>query len=615
MVALTTWLILMPAVAAAQFGDTRNKDPKRWVSKDDPQPLYVDVDFRVPIVVVNNCDWQQWVTFLTAGDSSSDYVGGHKTWKTGITVHGPARPWTDRETKVAEIEIKHLETTKDGKVCLGVSARHEISTTKSLPKPTGAMHDLSPDVRVLTVTLEQVALEEPKKKTKVVTDTRATPPAAQMPGGAPAPGDKPADKPGDKPAEKPADKPADKPAEKPAEKPPETTGGRPSASPLPKRDPGRLLPPPPVNKPPLRASPLETPSTGAVPPAAEPKPVSGPVSPTPVAPAPPAPPSGGGDMIDAMGEGMKPGNLPLPRGKTMKDLEEEILGRDGDWLYEELKKEHDRETREQKEMAERFDLEIEPTEVMEPDPIAFMARAGRALLAWLRRPADGITALAAAATPLDPRIARVRGSRGEQVRPQDVSVAFIATGEASGPAFIVKVLNRTGKRVNVSLNDGVILAPAAGTLPARAVNARGTSSHTIVGYCVEHAKLTPSAGAIFAVAPPAVQQRYKSVTNVLRSGRLLDRFKRLSPQPDAENYGHSVRQWALWTKLEGWNQDRFTSQFLERTKKNIADMKGKWTKDVEKVVRDSAVTRWTDIGKILQIGRWIDVNEKELRRK
>jgi hypothetical protein len=89
----------------------------------------------------------------------------------------------------------------------------------------------------------------------------------------------------------------------------------------------------------------------------------------------------------------------------------------------------------------------------------------------------------------------------------------------------------------------------------------------------------------------------------------------LTPQGDAASYGHSVQQWALWTKLEGWSPERFTSQFLERTKKNISEMKGKWNKDVEKAVRDSAVGRWADIGKVLRVAKWIDAHEHELRRQ
>jgi hypothetical protein len=427
--------------------------------------------------------------------------------------------------------------------------------------------------------------------------------------------------PGDPPA--PGNKPTDKPGEKPAEKPPETTGGRPSAAPpQPKPDPGRFLPPPPVNKPPLRATPLETPAAPVTPtPAAPGKPASGDPPKPPDKTPPPAtttsaPVDGVGDLWDVL-FGLPAGNasLPPPLGpKTMEELRDEILGKpDEPWTYEQL--DRDREHYEQMEMLERFDYDAEPTEVMEPDPIAILARAGRALLSWLRRPAERASAVAAVARPLDSRIARVRGSNGEQVRAQDVSVAFIATGEASGQAFTIKVLNRTGKRVRISLPDGVILAPAAGSVPARALNARGTTNRAVIGYCVEHAKRTPSAGAVFAVAAPSVQQRFKGVTNVLRSGRLLERFKRLSPQGDAESYGHSVQQWALWTKLEGWNHDRFTSQFVERTKKNISEMKGKWNKDVEKAVRDSAVGRWADIGKILRVGKWIDAHEHELRRQ
>jgi hypothetical protein len=592
---------------------------------------YVGHSMKYSITITNDCDWPQNVLgYIETGGrntfASPLRLKAYESYTMAVTVTpAPAKPGAKAPFQLAVIALVHYQATEGPKTCIAAEAKERLLADSLVPVPAKTMTDLPRSVTASPLRLTQTTkATEPEKK---IATTPNQPPAAQMPGDPPAPGNKPTDKPG----------------EKPAEKPPETTGGRPSAAPpQPKADPGRFLPPPPVNKPPLRASPLETPATPVTPtPATGPTPVSGPVSTTPVTPPPaapgkpatpdgPKPPDksppaittsapveGIGDLWDEMFPTPRAGNAPLPPPllpKTMEDLANEILGKpDEPWTYEQL--DRDREHYEQMEMLERFEFEAEPTEVMEPDPIAFIARAGRALLSWLRRPADGASALAAAARPLDSRIARVRGSGGEQVRPQDVSVAFIATGEASGQAFTVKVLNRTGKRVRISLPDGVVLAPAAGSVPARAVNARGTSSHPIVGYCVEHAKQTPSAGALFAVAPPSVQQRYKSVTNVLRSGRLLERFKRLTPQGDAASYGHSVQQWALWTKLEGWSPERFTSQFLERTKKNISEMKGKWNKDVEKAVRDSAVGRWADIGKVLRVAKWIDAHEHELRRQ
>jgi hypothetical protein len=238
---------------------------------------------------------------------------------------------------------------------------------------------------------------------------------------------------------------------------------------------------------------------------------------------------------------------------------------------------------EQAEMLGGDEFDVEPTEVMEPSPVALVARAGRALLTFLQQPRELL------------------------------SLAFVATGEASGHAFQIRALNRTGRTAHITLPTGLILADDSATLPPLAATARNAQSRDGVGYCVEFAKLPPRAGSLFRVAAPALQQRYKPSANLLRAGRFVDP-SRYAAQADPARYGQSIQQWALWTKLENWNQDAFTSKFVERTKKNIADMKGRWSGDVEKVVRASAVTRWSDITHLTSIGSMVERLQADLTR-
>ena len=63
--------------------------------------------------------------------------------------------------------------------------------------------------------------------------------------------------------------------------------------------------------------------------------------------------------------------------------------------------------------------------------------------------------------------------------------------------------------------------------------------------------------------------------------------------------GRVIRQYALWTKIEGWGEDKFGEVFVEKTKQNALPNKIKWTKQIEQAVRGLVPERWRDISMVL----------------
>jgi hypothetical protein len=81
---------------------------------------------------------------------------------------------------------------------------------------------------------------------------------------------------------------------------------------------------------------------------------------------------------------------------------------------------------------------------------------------------------------------------------------------------------------------------------------------------VNYAKEPPDPDELFRVAPPEVQEQYKPIRAVIRAGRELAEAGKFSPDSEPKAYVESIRQYALWTKLEGWDQQKFADHFVER---------------------------------------------------
>jgi beta-galactosidase/beta-glucuronidase len=62
----------------------------------------------------------------------------------------------------------------------------------------------------------------------------------------------------------------------------------------------------------------------------------------------------------------------------------------------------------------------------------------------------------------------------------------------------------------------------------------------------------------------------------------------------------SIKQYAIWTKIENWDVKHFAETWVEKTKANAAAVKQNWTKEMETALMSAVPGRWRDIQAILQ---------------
>lgn len=178
-----------------------------------------------------------------------------------------------------------------------------------------------------------------------------------------------------------------------------------------------------------------------------------------------------------------------------------------------------------------------------------------------------------------------------------VRLAVVATGASTGSVFTVSMVDGAGRDVRVKLPDGIVLQPVVGSVPKTV--ARAPRVGALSGYCLDFVKATPSPGTLYQIADRAIQQKFRPYRRVLRAARKLQQMNLLHPDSDPAQYLDAIKQWSLWTRIEKWDLDQFTAKFVERTRKNVEAVKGKWTKAIEELVRQRVPNRWNDIQAVL----------------
>jgi len=187
--------------------------------------------------------------------------------------------------------------------------------------------------------------------------------------------------------------------------------------------------------------------------------------------------------------------------------------------------------------------------------------------------------------------------------------SLVANGASSGEALELQVFDPSGKVKNVAMREGIALEPLEKTSarPVAEAAPKGVKvvSKPITIYCAEYSKAPPEPGMQYRIAPRSIQQQYASARPVLLAGRKLAAAGMLHPDSNPKAYVDSVRQYALWTKLEGWNQQQFTDHFVERTRKNAEALHVQWTPQMENALRNAAPGRWKDISRVLELAKII----------
>lgn len=233
-----------------------------------------------------------------------------------------------------------------------------------------------------------------------------------------------------------------------------------------------------------------------------------------------------------------------------------------------------------------------------------------ALFAWLRAtwrasslsglpPAFGTTARDASAAGADEA---GRAGRAQEAAGSAVMLSLVATGASTGEVFELQIVNGSGRAVSVASPDGLVLQAIRPGV-AKPVAARTTAPvqrHKVVGHCVEFAKEPPAPGTLYQVAGGAVQEKFKPVQRILEVTRRLEQAGLVTPDIGLNEYMSFLEQWAIWTKLENWDRKKFEEMFVERTKKNLAQAKKQWTKEIEQFVRASVPKRWSDVTAVLK---------------
>ena len=179
-------------------------------------------------------------------------------------------------------------------------------------------------------------------------------------------------------------------------------------------------------------------------------------------------------------------------------------------------------------------------------------------------------------------------------------------GGSTGEAIQVHVVNDGDRAVRIRGAGAMVLEPlAASAMPrVQEVLQRETgasmASAKLSAYCLEFLRKPPTPGTVFRIASEELQARFKPLRDVLDAARKLEKLGLLKPDGNPVSYFHAIRQWAIWTKEQGFDLKTFGRAFVERTKQNFASLGQTWTREVENAVLARVPGRWADIVRVLE---------------
>jgi hypothetical protein len=183
-----------------------------------------------------------------------------------------------------------------------------------------------------------------------------------------------------------------------------------------------------------------------------------------------------------------------------------------------------------------------------------------------------------------------------------------STGENAQEAIVindgnvpVRILD--GEEFATEPLDGVSEQALARELERYAGRPRMTMNLT--SYCLNFRKAAPTKGRIYRVAGTAAQDQLAPVRRVLHAAERLRDGKALNPDSDPELYYHSIRQWAIWTVEQRFNERTFAEALIEHTKKNVTAAGRRWDNALETSARSIIPNRWRDVQQVLAEARRI----------
>ncbi len=187
-----------------------------------------------------------------------------------------------------------------------------------------------------------------------------------------------------------------------------------------------------------------------------------------------------------------------------------------------------------------------------------------------------------------------------------------ALGVSSGEAFTIEISSSESQAVDLSAAGVVVepLPPKVGQAVRKEFAAATKGEPTLRlpadGYCLEFLREPPPEGTMFRVAGPEVQKKFQPMRSILRAARQVLDAGGLTPDSDPGQYFHSIAQWALWTREQGFDARSFGEAFFDRTRKNFEAAGQAWTKPIQETVRALVPNRWKDVERILREAEVLD---------
>lgn len=246
-----------------------------------------------------------------------------------------------------------------------------------------------------------------------------------------------------------------------------------------------------------------------------------------------------------------------------------------------------------------------------PVPVGWLHSAGRALIAWLQHPAAHAARASAARISARPTAGRSQPSStgASPAAAAPVTIVFRSLGRSSGDAIEMTVFNRGSAPVRLG-GDGIVLEPVANVTrqqlegEMKALASAGRATATLKGYCLEFRKQPPTEGVVFRLGSQALQKRYAQVTSIFEASRRLRAGGRLTVPPgdpsSAADFFDAVRQWAIWTRQERFDERGYTRAFVQHARKNVEASGTAWTDRYEKAFAGLAPGRWQAIQTVLR---------------
>jgi hypothetical protein len=180
---------------------------------------------------------------------------------------------------------------------------------------------------------------------------------------------------------------------------------------------------------------------------------------------------------------------------------------------------------------------------------------------------------------------------------QTLTYSIVSNGKSTGEAFQLQVADPTGKVKSVNMSEGTVLEaikPGAAQ-PVTAPAGGNVIKQPLNGFCVQFHTQPPPEGTLYRIANQAVQQKYAPLRFLSGAAAQMSKANQFHPDSDPNAYKNAILQYALWSKLEGWGQQQFTQNFIDRTKQNADSLHVPWTKQMEDALTAAAPGRWRDI--------------------